>query len=43
MIATTLLYLAANILTVLFFAGIAGSSLVVIISFVEDLKELSGD
>jgi len=38
-----LIYLAAHILTFLFFAGIIGSSLVVIISFVEDLKELFGD
>jgi hypothetical protein len=28
---------------VLFFAGIAGSSVVVVISFIEDIQELVGD
>jgi hypothetical protein len=32
-----------NILTILFFIGLAGSSLVVILSFVEDLRELFGE
>lgn len=32
-----------NALVVLFFVGLAGSSVVVVISFFEDLKELFGD
>ncbi len=40
---TALILLAAKILTILFMIGIVGSSLVVIISFIEDLKELFGD
>jgi hypothetical protein len=32
-----------HVLTILFFVGLAGSSLVVILSFVEDLKELFGE
>ncbi len=32
-----------KVLDVMFFIGIAGSSIVVIISFVEDIKELAGD
>jgi hypothetical protein len=40
---TALLFLAAHFLTFTFFAGVIGSSLVVIISFLEDLKELFGD
>jgi Na+/H+-dicarboxylate symporter len=40
---TVLMFLAAHVLTVLFFAGVAGSSIVVIISFVEDFKELFGE
>jgi hypothetical protein len=31
------------VLTVLFFIGLAGSSVVVILSFVEDLTELFGE
>ncbi|MGH9585879.1 MAG: hypothetical protein ACRD3F_02930 [Acidobacteriaceae bacterium] len=31
-----------NLLTVLFFAGLAGSVLVILISFAEDLTELFG-
>ena len=34
---------AMDALTVMFFVGLAGSSVVVIISFVEDLKELFGE
>ena len=34
--------LAMRILEVMFFAGLIGSSVVVIISFVEDSKELFG-
>lgn len=32
-----------HVLTYLFFAGLLGSSIVVIISFVEDLNELLGE
>jgi hypothetical protein len=32
-----------HVLTILFFAGSAGSSVVVVISFLEDLKELFGE
>ncbi len=32
-----------HVLTFLFFVGLAGSSVVVVISFVEDLAELIGD
>jgi hypothetical protein len=32
-----------RVLEVMFFVGIAGSSIVVIISFVEDIKELAED
>lgn len=35
-------HLGMRILTVLFFAGLAGSCLVILISFVEDVMELSG-
>jgi len=34
---------AMRVLEVMFFAGLAGSTVVVIISFVEDGKELFGD
>ena len=34
--------LAMRILTLMFFVGLAGSSVVVLISFVEDGKELFG-
>jgi hypothetical protein len=40
---SALIFLVAHILTILFFLGVAGSSLVVVISFVEDFKELFGD
>ena len=33
---------AMHLLTVLFFLGLAGSSVVVILSFIEDLGELLG-
>lgn len=36
------IHLVARILVPLFFLGLAGSSVVVLISFVEDLKELFG-
>jgi len=34
---------AIHLLEVLFFTGLVGSSVVVIISFVEDARELRGD
>ena len=34
---------AVHLLEVLFFIGLAGSSIVVVISFVEDLRELVGE
>jgi hypothetical protein len=36
-------HFAMTVLTVMFFVGLAGSSVVVIISFVEDLQELFGE
>lgn len=38
-----LAHFAMHLLTVLFFVGLAGSSLVVVISFVEDFAELFGE
>jgi hypothetical protein len=35
--------LVAKVVVPLFFLGMAGSAIVVVISFVEDLKELLGD
>lgn len=35
-------HLGMSVLTVLFFAGLAGSVLVIVISFAEDLTELFG-
>jgi hypothetical protein len=35
--------LVAKVVVPLFFIGMAGSAIVVVISFVEDLKELLGD
>lgn len=35
--------LAMHILTAVFFIGLAGSAIVVAISFVEDIKELFGE
>lgn len=35
--------LVAKVVVPLFFIGMAGSAIVVVISFVEDLKELVGD
>jgi hypothetical protein len=35
--------LAIRILETMFFVGLAGSTIVVLISFVEDAKELTGD
>jgi hypothetical protein len=32
-----------RVLEVMFFTGVAGSAVVVVISFVEDIKELAGD
>jgi hypothetical protein len=39
----TLAWLGIRILEVMFFAGLAGSTIVVLISFVEDAKELFGE
>lgn len=36
-------HFAMHIIEVVFFVGIAGSAIVVAISFVEDLKELFGE
>jgi hypothetical protein len=38
-----LAHLGMLILTILFFVGLAGSAVVVVISFVEDLTELFGE
>jgi hypothetical protein len=38
-----LLHVGMSILTVLFFTGLIGSAIVVVISFVEDLTELLGE
>jgi len=38
-----LVYFIMHLLTYLFFIGLAGSAIVVIISFVEDLHELFGE
>jgi hypothetical protein len=38
-----LLRFAMHALTYIFFVGMAGSSIVVVISFIEDLKELTED
>jgi len=32
-----------HLLTILFFIGLAGSAIVIIISFIEDLQELFGE
>jgi hypothetical protein len=40
---TAFLQFGMHVLTVLFFLGMAGASVVVVISFFEDLKELIGD
>ena len=39
----TLMVLLFRCLEVMFFAGLAGSAIVVLISFFEDLKELFGE
>jgi hypothetical protein len=41
--AMYLAVLAMRVLEVMFFAGLAGSSIVVLISFFEDAKELFGE
>jgi hypothetical protein len=38
-----IIHLVAKILVPLFFFGMAGSAVVVLVSFIEDLKELFGD
>lgn len=40
---STLVYYGMQLLTYLFFIGLAGSSIVIIISFIEDLHELFGE
>jgi hypothetical protein len=40
---TGLIQLGMHILTILFFVGLAGSSVVVVLSFIEDLYELLGE
>jgi hypothetical protein len=37
------IHLVAKIVVPLFFVGLAGSAVVVVVSFIEDLKELLGD
>lgn len=39
----SLVLFAMRVLEVMFFAGLAGSAIVVLISFVEDAKELTGE
>lgn len=38
-----LIHFAVKTITFLFFAGMAGSTIVVLLSFVEDMYELMGD
>jgi hypothetical protein len=38
-----LIHVVARIIVPLFFLGMVGSAVVVVVSFVEDLKELMGD
>ena len=38
-----LIKLVAKIVVPLFFIGMAGSAVVIVVSFIEDLKELLGD
>ncbi|HTD54097.1 MAG TPA: hypothetical protein VK670_01850 [Silvibacterium sp.] len=40
---TALLQFGMHLLTILFFIGMSGSAVVVILSFVEDLGELLGE
>ncbi|WP_285288891.1 hypothetical protein [Alloacidobacterium dinghuense] len=40
---STLAYLGMRLLTYLFFIGLAGSAVVIVISFIEDLHELFGE
>jgi hypothetical protein len=42
-LVTALLYFGIHFLTILFFIGLAGSAVVVILSFIEDLHELLGE
>jgi len=43
LLVDTLIRIVADVFTVLFFFGLAGSAAVIIISFVEDIHELFGD
>lgn len=36
-------HFAMSVMTILFFVGLAGSSIVVLLSFIEDLGELFGE
>jgi hypothetical protein len=38
-----LIHIVAKIVVPLFFVGMAGSAVVIVVSFAEDLKELLGD
>lgn len=40
---SVLVYFAMHLLTWLFFIGLAGSAIVVIISFIEDLRQIAGE
>jgi len=40
---TALLYFGIHLLTILFFVGLAGSAVVIVLSFIEDLHELFGE
>jgi hypothetical protein len=42
-VSMNLAILGMRVLEVMFFTGLAGSSVVVIFAFIEDLKELFGD
>jgi hypothetical protein len=40
---SALIHFGMHLLTILFFIGLAGSAIVIIISFIEDLQELFGE
>jgi hypothetical protein len=42
-IVSALIHFGMHLLTILFFIGLAGSAIVIIISFIEDLQELFGE
>jgi hypothetical protein len=39
----SLLHILASVVVPLFFLGMAGSAIVIVVSFAEDMKELFGD